>query len=142
MGRKLEDAAVQLALNELGDVELEESADGSRVIDSPENGIELYFSREDFLSRIVLHESDHDDELLVRYAGELPFSLNWSMTRENVRSIHGQPKAFAEAKTDLGLRLDAWDEFQFEKVCLWISYSEGSCSIRTISTECLGFKCR
>lgn len=136
LGRKLEDAAVQQAMDGMGDVELEEMSDGNRVIDSPENGIELYFSREGFLSRIVLHDSDEsNDELLVTYAGDLPFSLNWGMTRANVRSIHGQPKASAEAKTDLGARLNAWDQFQFERFSLWVSYSKECYSIATLSVE-------
>lgn len=96
-------------------------------------GIELRFSLERQLKTIYFHGSDNSE--VGMYSGELPWGLKFSLGKDEIRLLLGEPQyshkdynsgSLAESKEN-------WDLYHFDNYSLNIEYGSGGMEIKLVA---------
>lgn len=102
--------------------ETEEWADeGDVYFSSTTAGIELLTDAFGGVKAVLLFGPGSEDELV--YRGELPAQLHFGLSRDEVRSLLGQPHECGESKVHLEDILLPWDKYRQPSYWLHVRYA-------------------
>lgn len=133
LGAKFEDLGSSSMLAGVSIPAIEYWDDGIGTLDIPSAGLSFVLSAEKKISAVHLHSAAHDGYAC--YQGSLPASLNFEMSRDQVRGALGEPtlsQASFSRDPVLGT-YPPWDRFDQDHLALHLEYEFDVNSIRLIT---------
>src|ERR1700754_5113173 len=104
----------------LGEIEMEE-IDGTYYLLNVEKGIDIVLSDALVVQSIHLFSGHSDSK---EYRGEIPLGLRFSMSKDIVNELLGDPNKRSSGYTDMFGRVPSWDKYLFEDYSLHVQYIE------------------
>jgi len=103
-----------------------------------EAGIDIVFSNDFFIQSIHLFSGTTDDGK--KYLGEIPLGLQFSMSKDIVNDLLGDPNKSGGGYTDIFGHVPNWDKYFFEGHSLHLQYAENMSRINLITIASLSLE--